>query len=187
MLKDRAIHEKLGIPIQTLQNWKKSDGYTFLLYQYLIHQDQEKFDDKVQSILDLNNYVLMKPKEFAILIKEHWNEFNEFSDYKPLDSVVAKDDEEDQTYILAEPKNDSKLTLVIQFVSGFSKRKDLFDKGLEKINNLYIETGLKKPKIIYVASSVTQPKYFGEYEQELSLITYSELYKRISDQKVLIV
>lgn len=189
MIKDRFIHEKLGIPIQTLQNWKRSEGYTFLLYQFLKHQDEDLFKETATDIAKLYKYELMKAEDFAKLVKEHWGKFDFLSDYVPIDPVSSKSEDDSQVLLAATYKHDenSKKTLLLNFVSGVSKQKKLFETGLNKINTIYTKGELKKPKIIYIATTATEPKYFGEYDQELSLISYAELFEKISAKKILIV
>lgn len=187
LLKDKFIHDNLGIPIQTLQNWKKSEGSTLLLYNFLADHTPEDFKAIAKDVVDREKYILMNPEEFATLVKKHWDMFDVFSDYDPIDPVASLSKEDLQVILPATHKEDSRKTLAIRFVSGMSKRADLFKASITKTNELYRKSGLEIPKIIYVSITATEPKYFDEYSQEISIISYSELFEKFSNKKILIV
>ena len=129
----------------------------------------------------------MKPEEFAILVKENWDKFDMFSDYSPEDTITSIEEGKDETILYAIDKENKRKIFVLRFVSGVSKREELFQVEVEKTNKIFVENGLEKPKIIYIAINATEPKYFAKHKQELSLISYAELFKKISDKKILIV
>ena len=190
MLKDKFLHDKLGIPLQTLQNWKKSDGYTSLLYHYLRHQDKDKFVTDVEGVASFYKYDLISPLEFSKLIEKNWDKFDIFKDYTlTLPSETNSTNGEEQSNLLALKTDQSKQILVVRFVYALSKRKTQFFKEVDDIiSGITIDSHeLDTPKIIYVTSTTTEPAYFSDLNHDVSMINYSELYKIISDKKILTV
>jgi len=192
MLKDKYIHDKLGIPLQTLQNWKKSEGYTKLLYQYLAHQNKGTFEKDVEKITDFYDYTLMTPEEFSSLIEENWNRYDLFKDYG-FGNTKSADIVDEKTIISVATKKDSvdgKLKmLILRYVYTMSKRAEPFMKEVDSIIESVSEQGIDESdvKIIYITSSNTEPSYFSKIEYEISMVSYSELYKIISDKKILVI
>jgi hypothetical protein len=192
MLKDRFIHDTLGIPIQTLQNWKKSEGHNFLLYQYLVNQDKEKLKKDVQKIIDYHDYVLKTPEECSLLVEQNWEKFPQFDGYKPEETTDIKigDDKLVTTIAFSKPDSSKHLNLlVIRYAYALSRRKEVGLKEIESIVNAASQPHInpKTVKIVYVTTSGTAPTYFAKAECEVLLLTYTELYRIISDDKILIV
>ncbi len=192
MIKDKLLHDRLGIPQQTLQNWKNSDTYTSMLYKYLISMDEEKFKKDTQLVGELYNYVLMTPTEFCELIKKDWSKFKQFSGYaSPLSGSVgdiAIGDEETLTFAVTfNPKN--KELLLVRFVYAMVKKKETFLKEIEKFSKLLnqLDEEVSSCKFIYITSSLNAPKYFDEIQKDVSILNYKELYKVISDKHLLII
>jgi len=188
----KQIHDILGIPLQTLQKWKKSEGHTFLLYQYLVHQDQKKFETDARKIIDFYDYDLMTPEEFSHLVEKNWEKLSWFKGYKPGETVDIEigDEKMVTTIALSNPNKDGEMNLlVIRYAYALSRRKDVGLKEIERIieaaSNPHINQNTLK--IIYVTTSGTEPSYFNDAGCDVSLLTYAELYKTLSDKKVLIV
>jgi len=49
-MKDTELSKLIGIPIPTLQNWKKSDNFRKLLYELLSTMDKEELEKRVEAI-----------------------------------------------------------------------------------------------------------------------------------------
>lgn len=49
-MQDKEINQILGIPITTMQNWKKSGDYKLVLYELLKSMDKEELQRKVEAI-----------------------------------------------------------------------------------------------------------------------------------------
>ena len=192
MLKDKFIHDKLGIPLQTLQNWKRSEGYTQLLYQYLAHQNMDTFEKDVEKITTFYDYTLMTPEEFSVLVEKNWNKYDLFKDYRFANTKSA-DLADEKTVLSVATKNnsiDGKLKmLILRYVYTMSKRADTFIKEVDSIIESISEQGLDKSdvKVIYITSSNTEPSYFSKISHDISMVSYSELYKIISDKNILII
>jgi len=192
MLKDKFIHDKLGIPLQTLQNWKRSEGYTQLLYQYLAHQNMDTFEKDVEKITTFYDYTLMTPEEFSVLVEKNWNKYDLFKDYRFANTKSA-DLADEKTVLSVAIKNnsiDGKLKmLILRYVYTMSKRADTFIKEVDSIIESISEQGLDKSdvKVIYITSSNTEPSYFSKISHDISMVSYSELYKIISDKNILII
>ena len=192
MLKDKFIHDKLGIPLQTLQNWKRSEGYTQLLYQYLAHQNMDTFEKDVEKITTFYDYTLMTPEEFSVLVEKNWNKYDLFKDYG-FSNTKSADLADEKTVLSVATKNnsiDGKLKmLILRYVYTMSKRADTFIKEVDSIIESISEQGLDKSdvKVIYITSSNTEPSYFSEIPHDISIMSYSELYKIISDKKILVI
>ena len=192
MLKDKFIHDKLGIPLQTLQNWKKSEGYTQLLYQYLAHQNIETFEKDVEKITTFYDYELMTPEEFSSLVEKNWNKYDLLKDYG-FGNTKSADIVDEKTVISVATRKDSidgKLKmLILRYVYTMSKRAEPFIKEVDSIIKSVSEQGLNESdvKIIYITSSNTEPLYFSQIAHNISMVSYSELYKVISDNKIIII
>jgi hypothetical protein len=191
MLKDKFIHDTLGVPLQTLQKWKKSEGHNFLLYQYLVHQDKEKFQADVQKIIDFYDYVRMAPAEFSRIIELNWKKFPQFKGYIPKKTMDADIDSDKLvlTLALSEAKDDKADLMVIRYAYTLSRRKEIGLKEIERIVNAVSHHQINPDtlKIVYVTTSGTQPAYFSEATCKVTLLTYAELYKTLSGKKILIV
>ncbi len=188
MLKDRQLHDKLGIPIQTLKNWKSSKGYTSLLYKYLIHQNSEKFVKDVDTIVSLYEYDLLTPKEFSNVVEQNWDKFALFNGYNFHTTFSVRKKEEEQAVTLALKESDNSV-LLVRYIYAVSKRAELFEdeitRVLERVKNL--EVPINSIKFIYVSTSHNPPKYFDKLEQDVRLVNYGSLYEQVSDKHLLIV
>ena len=192
MLKDKSIHDKLGIPLQTLQNWKKSEGYTQLLYQYLAHQDMDTFEKDVAKTTTFYDYILMTPEEFSSLVEENWDSYDLFKSYG-FGNTKSTDIADGKSVVSVSTRKDSvngKLKmLILRYVYTMSKREKLFKKEIDSIIKSVSKRGLDESdvKIVYITSSNTEPSYFSEIAHDISMVSYSELHKIISDKKILII
>jgi hypothetical protein len=191
MLKDKFIHDTLGIPLQTLQKWKKSEGHNFLLYQYLAHQDKEKFQSDIQKIMDFYDYERMTPAEFSRIIELNWEKFPQFKGYVPKETLDADIDSDKLvlTFALSEAENGKADLMVIRYAYTLSRRKEIGLKEIKRIINAVSHHQINPDtfKIVYVTTSGTPPAYFSEAACKVSLLTYAELYRTLSDKKLLIV
>jgi hypothetical protein len=192
MLKDKFIHDTLGIPLQTLQKWKKSEGHNFLLYQYLVHQNKDKFQSDAQKIIDFYDYEFKTPGEFSHLIEQNWEKFPQFDGYKPEETTDIKigDDKMVTTIAFSKPDSSKLLDLlVIRYAYTLSRRKEIGLKEIENIVSAASQPHInhKTVKIVYVTTSGSEPSYFKDAGCNVSILTYTELYKTLSDKKILIV
>jgi len=186
LLKDKYIHKKLGIPIQTLQNWKKAEGHTFLLYNLLVSQNKNSFDLSVQFVLDQTGYKLIEIHELVNLVKENWNKIEKYSHYK----IVEADSPDEWQYLAAIDENGNE-SLVIRFISGMFDKEEKLKKDAEKINNLFDEADLPRPKVVYVVNTIKKAKYFtsekNNYKDYISIITYADMIKKFTNDKIIII
>lgn len=186
MLKDRYIHNKLGIPIQTLQNWKNTEGYTYLLYSFLVSQSKESFDKSMDHLLNQTDYSLMNLSELTELVRSNWTLIDEYSDYELIDTVPASTKKEEWLY-LAALHTDSEQSLVIRFVSGIFDKKDKLIRDKEKINSVFNTRGFKEPNIIYVVNAIKKPTYLKDHKDTISMITYTDFVKKFTEEKIIII
>ena len=49
-MKDTELHQIIGIPVQTLQDWKRSDSFRKLLYELLSTMDKEDLQKRVEAV-----------------------------------------------------------------------------------------------------------------------------------------
>lgn len=185
MLKDKYIHDRLGIPIQTLQNWKKSEGYTYLLYSFLVNQNQKSFDLKIDSLLDDEEYKLMTLRELTAMVEVNWNKMEGYSDYRLITESSSEDKEESLS--LSGIHSDGKQSIIMRFVSGIYDKEEKLKNDIKHIVKIFDKEGLEKPKIIYVVNTIKNPKYFGSYKDYVSMISYSDLVKKFTQDKIIII
>ncbi len=186
MLKDRYIHNKLGIPIQTLQNWKKTEGYTFLLYNFLVNQSTKSFDKNIDFLLDQTGYSLMRLDELTELVRKNWSLLAEYTDYELIDTPPPPTGDKEWLY-LAALHCDSQQSLVMRFVSGIFDKEDKLTDDYEKITRVFNKEGFTQPKIVYVVNAIKKPKYFASHTDTVSMITYSELVTKFTEEKIVII
>ena len=187
MIKDKLLHDKLGIPQQTLQNWKNSDTYTSLLYKYLISQDKEKFMSDTVKVADLYNYTLLTPKEFSAIVEENWDKFELFKGYEPPETITVLKDDKEQSMTVSY-SSDKKSIILVRYVYAMSKKKEPFfaevKRVVDKIKGI---ESIESFKIIYITSTHATPKFFSELKYDVAMANYAELYERITDKHLLII
>ena len=49
-MKDTELSRIIGIPISTIQEWKRSDSFRKLLYELLSTMDKEELSKKVEAV-----------------------------------------------------------------------------------------------------------------------------------------
>lgn len=188
MLKDKQLHDRLGIPIQTLQNWKNSDTYTRLLYLYLINQGKDRFEQESKQVADFYKYELLTPKQFSQIVDENWERFELFKGYNPPSSNTLRNNDAEET-LTAALSADGNSILLIRYGYAMSKKKETVLNEVNKMLDIVKEAAPHLPslKIVYVSSTQSTPKYFDEIEQDIAMVNYAELYKEVSDKHLLIV
>ncbi len=188
MLKDKLLHEKLGIPQQTLQKWKKSDTYTSLLYKYLVHQEQSNFITDTEKVASFYNYELLTPKEFSRIVEHNWDTFELFRDYNHTKTVDIQKGDDSQIATIAYDAN-HKIILIIRYIYALSKRKEHFFDEVERTVKMIKSNSDNKfvSRLVYVTTTEKKPKYFDELKHDVSLVSYASLYAGVSDKHLLIV
>ena len=187
MIKDKLLHDKLGIPQQTLQNWKNSDTYTSLLYKYLISQDKDRFVSDTGNVADLYNYTLLTPKEFSTIIEDNWDQFKLFEGYEPPETITVLKDDEEQS-ITVSYSSDRKSIILVRYAYAMSKKKESFFSEVERVvDKIKSISSIESFKIVYITSTHATPKFFSELKYDVTMVNYAELYERISDKHLLIV
>ena len=188
MLKDKQLHEKLGIPLQTLHNWKKSETYTSLLYKYLTYQDEDRFNEDTEKVISYHNYDLLTPKEFSSIIEQNWGQFELFQGYEYHSTIDVKKGAEEQAATLAFKQTDNSV-LLIRYIYAVSMKEELFtkevDEMVERIKT--IDMQVDSFKIIYVTTRHNPPKYFDNLKHDVRLVNYASLYEQVSNKHLLIV
>jgi len=189
MLKDKLLHDRLGIPIQTLQNWKNSEGYTALLYKYLVSQDQQRFIEDTERVAKLYDYELMTPHQFAGLVEEHWEKFDIFAEYLPPSSTHNLRVAEMAEGLAVTTSRDRKRLLFIRYAYAMSKKKEHVFKEVEQISSVAksFSDKITSFRILYVSSSQREPKYLAELDVDVQMVNYATLYKEVSTKHLLIV
>ncbi len=188
MIKDKLLHDMLGIPQQTLQNWKNSDTYTSLLYKYLVNQDREEFISNADKIAEFYNYTLLTPKDFGAMIEKYWEKFEHFDGYKSPQTLTVQKGDDEQSITVAYDLS-TKSAILVRYIYAMSKKRELFFDEVERVAEKAkgIDNDIKSFKIIYVTSTHSVPKYFAELKYDVTMVNYAELYERISDKHLLIV
>jgi hypothetical protein len=134
----------------------------------------------------------MTPNEFSALVVVNWNSYDLFKGYI-FSNTKSADIADEKTVLSVATKTDSvdgKLKmLILRYVYTMSKRAEPFIKEVDSIIESVSKQGLGESdiKIIYITSSTTEPSYFSKIEHDISVVSYSELYKIISDKKILII
>lgn len=62
-MKDIEITKNIGIPAQTLQDWKKSDGWRFILYNFLKRKEFIEIEKDIEDIKRLRELKSKKENE----------------------------------------------------------------------------------------------------------------------------
>ena len=188
MVKDRQLHDKLGIPIQTLKNWKSDTGYKALLYRYLTHQNSEKFIEDAEKIASVYEYDLLTPKELSSIVEQNWEKFDIFDGYDFSGTVNVKKDDEIRTATVAYNAKDSSI-LLIRYIYAVRKKKELFFDEVERMVKQIKEIDLKinSFQLFYVTTTHNPPKYFNELKYDVRLVNYGSLYEKVSNKHLLIV
>lgn len=163
-MKDIEMSEILGISVNTLQQWKRSNDYRYILYNYLYEQSPEKMEDWLKNFEDKQFVKFMSENDF-------YDEFTKNgykkSPFQPCDSIEKYEFEKikSKTFI---SKRDGQY-IAILFLSRFplkERLKELRQKIEDELN--HNDTALNE--IIFVTNEKKcPPKYFTELEKVINI------------------
>lgn len=52
-MKDKELHEIIGIPTSTLKEWKKAKNYRKFIYELLKNMDKKELNKKYEAIAEI--------------------------------------------------------------------------------------------------------------------------------------
>ena len=149
------MSESLGISVNTLQQWKRSNDYRYILYNYLGEQSQDKMENWLKSFEESKFVKFMSENYFYDEFKKSGCTINPFH---PCDSMEEYrfDKIKSKTFT---SKRDGQY-IAILFLSRFplkEKLKELRQQIEAELNN----NDIKLSEIIFVTNEKKcPPKYF---------------------------
>ncbi len=189
MVKPKFIHEQFGISTQTLHNWKNSEGDKFLLYQYLISRSEDEIIEAMDPVRKLHKYQLLTIKEFAELVKENWFAIKDFHDYIPIDLVIVNEDDpkdKEKLLLAATHRDNPRKSMVIRFDVTLGNEENI-NQDVEKIKEVFIGEGMEMPDVYYVSYTGKTPSLPNNIGKNVNAMHYSELAKKFTKEKIIIV
>ena len=174
-MKDIEISEVLGISINTIQEWKKSNDYRYILYQYFSGQSKDKMENW------LNNF---ESDHFITFVSEDqfYNKFCEqgceILKLQPCSNIIeySLDKRKDRSF---KAQREDKY-IFIAFRKRFPSLKNLE----ELLESLQIVPGEKSEiydEIFFITNEKTCPPKYFDYKEDQQISETTAKVKQIKD------